>query len=394
MHATQAAEATIDLDAIAANVGVLATVAEGAQVMAVVKADGYGHGAAHSARAALAGGAQWLGVAHLHEALTLRSAGIEAPILAWLHVPGEDFGAAIAADVDVTVSAEWALREIVAAATTDGRTASVHLKIDTGLARNGARPDTLAALVPALARAEAAGAIRLVSAWSHFACADEPGHPSLDLQEQVFADALVTLGHAGLRPELTHLANSPATLTRPQAHRDLVRVGVAAYGVSPFADPARDARHFGLRPAMTLTARLSSVKPVTAGTGISYGHTHVTARDTVLGLVPMGYGDGLPRSASGRGQVGVAGRRHTIAGRVCMDQVVVDLGPGSTAQPGDEVVVLGPDPLAGPTAADWAQAADTIGYEIVTRIGARVPRRYVGALAEQMTEERRDAARE
>ncbi len=368
----------VDLDAIRDNVAALKRHAGRAEVMAVVKADAYGHGLVPSARAAVRGGAGWLGVAQLAEALELRRAGLEVPVLSWLHVPGQDFGEALAAGIDLSVSAQWALDAVATAARETGRAARVHLKVDTGLARNGAWGDTLDTLVASAARLEAEGTVRVVGVFSHFAYADAPQHPTVRAQQERFAEAVAMVERAGLRPDVRHLANSAATLTNPGAAYDLVRPGLAVYGLSPVPDLGGP-EDFGLREAMRLTASLSQVKACPAGQGVSYGHTYTTAHDTRLGLVPMGYGDGIPRAASSVAPVQVGGRRLTIAGRVCMDQLVLDLGPDSSAEAGDEVVLFGRGADGEPTAQDWAAATGTINYEIVTRLGARVPRRYTEA---------------
>ncbi|WP_432548940.1 alanine racemase [Kineococcus auxinigenes] len=378
------AEAVVDLDAIAGNAAVLRERLGAAQLMAVVKADGYGHGAVPAARAALAGGATWLGVAHVHEALALRRAGVTAPVLAWLLTPGLDLRAAVAADVDLSVAAPWALAEVVAAARATGRTAGIHLELDTGMSRGGASPAQWADLLDAVAAHVAEGAVRVRGTWAHFASADAPGDASVDAQLDAFTGAVAVARARGVDPGLLHHANSPAALFDPRARFDLARCGIALYGVSPAPHVASCAQ-LGLVPAMTLTARLAHVRPVPAGAGVSYGLTHRTPRATTLGLVPVGYGDGLPRHASSRpgggGSVLVAGRRRPVLGRVCMDQVVVDLG-GETPAPGEAVVLFGAGEAAGrpeePTAQDWAEAAGTIAYEVVTRIGPRVPRRWTG----------------
>ncbi|MEJ5944383.1 alanine racemase [Pseudokineococcus basanitobsidens] len=380
------AEAVVDLDAVAANTSVLRERAGGADVMAVVKADGYGHGLVPSALAALSGGATWLGVAHLAEGLALRAAGVTAPVLAWLVVPGQDLTAAVAADVDVSASAPWAVEALAAAARRTGCAARVHLKVDTGLSRGGATADDWPDLVRAAATAQADGSLEVVGLWSHLASADDPAQDGLTRRQvERLAEAAEVAARSGVRPPLRHLANSAGVLAHPATHLDLVRPGVAVYGVSP-APGRASAAGLGLVPAMTLRARLALVKHVGAGEGVSYGHTHTTAAPTRLALVPLGYGDGLPRHASGGGPVQVRGRRYAVAGRVCMDQVVLDLGDDDAARAvraGDEVEVFGTGAGGGPTAQDWADAAGTIAYEVVTRIGARVPRRYVGALADQ-----------
>ena len=370
------ATALIDTAALSANVRALREHAPGAALMAVVKADGYGHGLLTSARAAQVGGADWLGVAQLAEAIALRDAGVKGRLFSWLHVPGTDFAAALERDIDLSASAPWALEEIAAAAAATGRTARVHLKVDTGLGRNGAFGDDFLDLLIMARRLEAEEAVSVVGVWSHFAYADEPEHPTVRHQQEVFEEAVRAAERAGCRLEVRHLANSAATLTNPAVHYDLVRPGIALYGLSPVPRVGGPAA-FGLTPVMTLTARLANVKRVPGGQGVSYGHTYTTPGETVLGLVPLGYADGIPRGASNVGPVAVCGQRHTVAGRVCMDQFVLDLGPDSTARPGDEVLVFGADP-AGPSAQDWADATGTISYEIVARIGARVPRVVAG----------------
>jgi alanine racemase len=367
---------SIDLDAIRDNVAELRRRSGSAQVMAVVKADGYGHGLVPTARAALDGGATWLGVAQLAEALALRAAGVTAPLLTWLFVPGADVGGAIDADIEVTVGSAWTLDAVLAAARERGRPARVQVKVDTGLARNGILTDW-SEMVHAVARAEAEGAVTVTGVWSHFAYADAPQHPTVRAQQERFVEACAELERAGVRPPMRHLANSAATLTNPSAQFDLVRPGVAVYGLSPVPDLGAPA-DFGLREAMRVTARLAVVKRARAGQGVSYGHEYFTPRDTVLGLVPVGYADGIPRSAGGRGPLLVGGERHTVAGRVCMDQVVVDLGPGYAGGAGDEVVILGREADGEPSAQDWADAAGTINYEIVTRMGPRLPRVHLG----------------
>ncbi|MFG1808831.1 alanine racemase [Streptomyces sp. NPDC049040] len=366
--------AHIDLGALRANVAALRAKAPGAAFMAVVKADAYGHGMVPCARAALEAGATWLGAATPEEALALRAAGVGGRVLCWLWTPGGPWRDCVEADVDVTVSAHWALDEAVAAARAAGRTARVQLKIDAGLGRNGAQPAEWPALTAAARAAEKAGLIRVTGVWAHFSCADEPGHPSIERELGVFRTALEQAADAGLDPEVRHIANSPGTLTLPESHFDLVRPGVAMYGISPVPQVGGPA-DFGLRPVMTLAARLASVKSVPGGHGVSYGHRYVTPGPTTLALVPLGYGDGVPRHASGVGPVLVAGKWRTVAGRVAMDQFVVDLG-GDAASAGDEVLLFGPGDRGEPTAEDWARACGTIAYEIVTRIGGRVPRVY------------------
>ncbi|MCP9953065.1 MULTISPECIES: alanine racemase [Actinomadura] len=366
-------EARVEVGAIGGNVGLLRERARGAEVMAMVKAEAYGHGLAEAARAALAGGASWLGVAKLAEALRLRDEGITVRTLVCVGVPGEPYAEAVARDVDLTVGAVWLLDEVVRAAEAAGRPARVHLKADTGMSRGGARGGDWDALVGAALKAEAAGHVRVVGAMSHFACADEPGHPSIAAQLAAFTDMVAHAEKAGARFEVRHLANSAATLTLPEARFDLVRPGIATYGLTPVPSLGT----FGLRPAMTLVADAALVKRVPAGSGVSYGHTYRTERETTLAVVPAGYGDGIPRHGSNVLEVLAGGRRRRIAGRVCMDQFVIDLGDDALAA-GDEIILFGPGDRGEPTAQEWADALGTISYEIVTRIGSRVPRAYPG----------------
>ena len=348
----------------------------GADLMAVVKADAYGHGLVPCARAALEGGATWLGVALLDEALELRSADIESPILAWLATPGDAWSECVAADIDLSASAVWALREIAEAARQEDRVARVHLKIDTGLGRSGSSVADWPAVIDEALTLRAEGSIDVVGIWSHLAYADEPNHPTVKKQADVFDEALDYAASRGITPPYRHLANTAATLNSPQVHYDLVRPGIGVYGLSPGPASGR-AEELGLTPVMTLTGRFASVKRVPAGHGVSYGHEYITERETTLGLVPLGYADGIPRRATNVGPVLAAGRRRIIAGRVCMDQFVIELGD-DPAEPGDEVVLFGSAAHGEPTAEDWARACDTIGYEIVTRIGPRVKRVYEG----------------
>jgi alanine racemase len=367
------AEVRIDLDAIRDNVAMLRA-STTAEVMAVVKADGYGHGMLPSARAALAGGATWLGVCTLDEALELRRGGVTAPVLAWLLAPGLPLHKGVAADVDLNASSVDQLAALVTAARLAGKPARAHLKLDTGLSRGGATPSDWPALLEAAAKAQADGEIDVVGIWSHFVYADAPGHETTDHQLAEFADGLAVAERYGITPRYRHIANSAATLTRPDAHYDLVRPGIAVYGLSPLP------REYptGLRPAMTVRARVTLTKRVPAGQGVSYGHTYFTDRETTLALIPLGYADGVPRHASNAGPVELGGKTRTIAGRVCMDQIVLDCGD-DPVEPGDVATLFGPGDDGGPTATDWADVIGTINYEIVTRFGSpRVPRVYDG----------------
>lgn len=379
------AEVVVDLDAIAANVRTLRDRVGGAELMAVVKADAYGHGLVPSARAALAGGACSLGVAQATEALALRAAGVTAPVLVWLVLPGPDLGLLLDADVEIAVAGVELLEEVAACARGRGRPAVVQLKADTGLARNGAfslpvrngdlRTDW-SDLVDHAARLEAEGVLRVRGVFTHFAYADAPQHPTVQAQQEAFADAVALAERAGLAPEVRHMSNSAATLTTPEATWDMVRPGLAVYGLTPVPDLG-SAADYGLRPAMRVTAVVAVAKRLPAGQGVSYGHTYLPERETTVVDVPLGYADGVPRHGSNLAPVQVGGQRFTIAGRVCMDQFVVDVGD-LDARAGDEVVLFGAGDDGEPTAQEWADAVGTISYEIVTRFGPRVPRVYVG----------------
>jgi alanine racemase len=356
--------AIVDLGAVAANVRTVAAAAR-TPLMAVVKADGFGHGAAPVARAAIAAGATWLGVTSAAEALALRDAGLAAPMLSWLHPLDEDFARLVAARVDIGVSTVPHLHAVAAAGRRLGLPAQVQLKADTGLCRNGAVADEWPELVAWARKHEREQTLRVRGIWSHLADPDPVGDASVAGQVAAFEEALRAARAAGLRPTLTHLANSSAALTAPSTRLDLCRIGLALYG---FGAP-------GLRPAMTLRSRLVNVKRVPAGVGVSYGPDHVTTGPTTLALLPLGFADGLPRAAQGRAHVELGGHRRPIVGRIAMDQCVIDAGDLPVAI-GDPVVVFGPGDRATPTAADWARWADTNPHEVLTGIGARVTRSY------------------
>src|SRR6266702_390200 len=317
-------EAVVDLAAIRSNVARMARHVGNAEVMAVVKSDGYGHGALETAAAALAGGATWLGVGHVEEAVALRSAGFTAPVLC---------------------------------------------------------------LLAALAE-QAAGRCEVVGIWSHLACADIPGHPSVDAQLAAFRDALAQAERAGARPLVRHLANTAALLTRPDTWYDLVRPGGGVTGLCtlPGGPPG------WLRPAMTVRTHLLQVKRVAQGTGVSYGHRYVTGTETTLGLIALGYHEGIPRAAANTAPVLVGGRRLTIAGTVCMNQCVLDAGD-MDIEAGDEVVLFGPGDHGEPTAQGWADLLGTLSYDIVTRFTAKIPRSYSGVTEAGLTEAGIPAAR-
>jgi alanine racemase len=365
------AEIAIDLDAVRHNAALLSAraAASGAATMAVVKADAYGHGALPVARAALESGASWLGTCSLAEALELRGAGITARLLSWLDTVDVDFTPGVAEGVDIGVSSEFELRRVAEAARRAGAAARVHLKIDTGLSRNGCPPHAWPALVGAAA---AEPDVEVVAVWSHLACADEPGHPSIDAQAARFALAYEQAVDAGLRP-MRHLANSAATLSRPDLHFDLVRPGIALYGLNPV--PQQE----DLRPAMTFRSSVVLTKRIEAGESVSYGQTWTASHPTTLALVPAGYADGVPRTLSGRMDVWLDGRRRPVVGRVCMDQIVVDCGEHEPRL-GTEVVLFGAGTAGEPTAREWADTIGTIDYEIVTGMyRPRVRRVHLGA---------------
>ena len=391
-----------DLAAIRHNLGVLRAAAPGALQLATVKANAYGHGLIPVARAALDGGADWLGVAQLAEAFTLRrgldEAGIaraEAPILAWISTSSSDFAAAIEADIDLSVSWTWVLADICAAAREVGRPARVHVKIDTGMSRAGSTLADLPALASALRMAADDGLVDVVGAWSHMSRADdlsEAGNASTASHVRIFEEGLAILADAGVTPRIRHLSATSGILWHPEAHYDMVRAGIGLYGLSP--DPAvATAEQLGLIPALELRAPLTSVKVIEEGTPASYGGTWVAPTRRWIGLVPLGYGDGILRAVSNKARVVV----HTasgpfnapLIGRVCMDQFMVDLGPAegspgtptarsgqAPAIPGDMATLFGSGIGGEALADDWAQAAGTINYEIVTHLGAHIPRIY------------------
>ena len=394
--------AAVDLAAIRHNLGVLRAAAPGALQLATVKANAYGHGLLPVARAALDGGADWLGVAQLAEAFTLRhgldEAGVaraDAPILAWISTSSSDFAAAIEADIDLSVSWTWVLADICAAARQVGRPARVHVKIDTGMSRAGSTLADLPALASALRMAADDGLVDVVGAWSHMSRADDPseaGNASTASHVRIFEEGLAILADAGITPRIRHLSATSGILWHPEAHYDMVRAGIGLYGLSP--DPAvATSEQLGLIPALELRAPLTSVKVIEEGTPASYGGTWVAPTRRWIGLVPLGYGDGILRAVSNRARVVV----HTasgpfnapIVGRVCMDQFMVDLGqaegsPGTPtarsgqapAAPGDIATLFGSGAGGEALADDWAQAAGTINYEIVTHLGAHIPRIY------------------
>jgi alanine racemase len=371
------AEALVNLATVRDNVAALRKHVGDSAVMAVVKSDAYGHGLIPVATAALAGGASWLGVVRADEALTLRRAGLAAPVLCLMSVPGGPHEEAIRHDVDLGAGSTGMVAEIADAAQRAGRPARVHLKVDTGMSRGGATMAEWPTVVAAALAAQAAGQVQVVGLWSHLACADMPGHRSIGTQLTAFQEAVAIAEKAGARPEVRHLANTPATLTLPQTHFDMVRCGGGLTGLPTLPGPMPE----WLRPAMTVRARLVQVKEVPPGAGVSYGHRYVTSSPSTLGLVPLGYAEGVPRDASGLVQVYARGRRWFISGTVCMNQFVVDFGPEPAVE-GDEILLFGPGDSGELTAQDWADALGTISYEIATSFGGRLPRSYFGVIYE------------
>lgn len=367
--------ADIDLGKLSKNVETLKQKIDRSALMAVVKANAYGHGLVQSAQAAKRGGADWLATALLDESIDLRNAGITGPILCWLNTPDDEFAQCIDKDIDLGVNSLETLNSIASAAKSLGKTARVHIKVDTGLGRNGVTLGDLPDLISALKKSQNDRNVNVVGVMSHFAYADEPNNSTIGEQIANFKIAVDALVDANFELEVKHLSNSAATLGLPHTYFNLVRPGVAIYGISPGPEVGSAPEH-DLQPVMRLRAPIVLLKQVPAGTGVSYAHQYHTASDTKLALIPTGYADGIPRSASNKGPVLISGRKFKVAGRVCMDQFVVDIGD-TQAKIGDYAILFG-DPANGePSVNEWAEAADTINYEIVTRIGPRVHRNYI-----------------
>ena len=358
------AEARVDVSAIAANIAFLKS-QSGVELLAVVKADAYGHGLIEVGLAAERAGADWLGVALLEEAIALRTHGVRIPILAWLVSPGSDFQAAVNHDIDVAVSSIMAFNEISLLKVKP----RVHIELDTGMTRGGFLDEWQEFLTLDVSKLEISGV------FSHFARADEPDEQQNCDQLERFNQMVADLAAVGVNPPIKHLSNSAATLMNHSAAFDLVRTGIALYGLSPDITTLGSSQELGLQAAMQLRAKLYLVKSVPAGSRVGYGASATTQSATKLGVVAMGYADGIPRNAQGAG-VAFEGEKAPIIGRVSMDQFVVDLGADSTAQSGDWVIVFGDGSHGEYTADDWAHASGSINYEITTRIGPRVPRIY------------------
>ena len=369
------AEALIELGALDANVRRLLAGTD-AMGLAVVKADAYGHGLIPVAQRALAAGAKWLGTALLEEALTLRAAGVTAPTIAWLTPVHDDFESALLQKIDLAIPSLDHLNAVVVAAEKSGTIPRLHLEVDTGMSRGGALREWQM-LLQSASNLQKLNKVKIVGIWSHFARADEPGHPFNEDQQSNFEKRVAEANECGVRPEILHLSNSAATLTNQGAHYDLVRLGIAMYGLSPDVSQMGDSQNLGLRPVMKLRSQLQLVKDVPAGSQVGYGGTAVTDSDTKLGIVTMGYADGVPRNANSTAGVLAGNRKAPIIGRVSMDQFVVNLGNDSIAHAGDWAYLIGSEGAPGYTADVWAQACGTINYEIVTRIGPRVPRIFI-----------------
>jgi len=368
------ASAEVNLSAIADNLKLIKSKTD-AQVLAVVKADAYGHGLIQVGKAATDAGADWLGTALLEEGIALRNSGIKIPIISWLTPLGEDFKTAIDLNLDLSISSIELLSEVIAAGKSVEKIPRVHIEVDTGMSRGGVGDDWQI-FVDHLIKALKSNEINVVGIWSHFARADEPDEKMNKEQLGTFEGRIKSLATAGVSPEFIHIANSAASLTNKGSHKNIIRWGIGLYGLSPDVNNLGDSKLLKLKPAMKLKAKLHLVKTVKAGASVGYGGTAVTKSDTKLGVVTLGYADGIPRNANNLAGVFAAGIRAPLIGRVSMDQFVVDLGINSLAKTGDEVIVFGDGGSGEYTADEWAKASGTINYEIVTRIGSRVPRIY------------------
>ena len=356
----------IDLDAIAHNVSLLKEKVAPAQLMCVVKADAYGHGVKEVAPVMAAAGADAFGVATLDEAVELRRSGIDQPIAAWIWDSTDEVAEALACRIHIGVPSPTHARCLVETEVA----AKVYIKVETGLHRSGVDEsdwDEVFALL------RDAPQIEVLGLMSHFACADEPDNPFNDEQEATFRRAIERARAAGLECPINHLANSPAVLDRPSAYFELVRPGLACYGLEPI--PGRD---HGLKPAMTWAASIVNVKPIEAGEATSYGQTWHAEKRGFLATVPCGYADGLPRDFQGKLHVGIGGKLYPQVGRVCMDQIVVDLGDNEYGvQQGDEAIIFG---VGGMSATALADAAGTINYEVICRPTGHSVRKYEGGI--------------
>jgi alanine racemase len=368
------ASAEINLSAIKQNFKAIKSRTT-ADVLAVVKADAYGHGLIPVSKALEEAGADWFGTALLEEAINLRKAGILKPIISWLTPLGEDFKSAIDLDIDLGIPSIDLLNEVIKAATLTGKTARIHLEIDTGMSRGGVLSEWDQLIKSVLAGVNLKQ-LKVIGIWSHFARADEPDELMNQEQLSLFEEKVNQAKAAGIDAQFIHIANSAALFTNKSSHKNIIRSGIALFGLSPDVKTIGDSSSLSLKPAMKLKAKLNLVKEVKAGSSVGYGGTAVLKSDTKLGVVALGYADGIPRSTNNLAGVFVDKKRAPIIGRVSMDQFVVDLGITSAAKTGDEVIVFGDGSSGEYTVDEWAKAANTINYEIITRIGPRVPRIY------------------
>ena len=346
-----------------------------ADVLAVVKADAYGHGLIPVSKALEEAGADWFGTALLEEAINLRKAGILKPIISWLTPLGEDFKSAIDLDIDLGIPSIDLLDEVIKAASLTGKAARIHLEIDTGMSRGGVLSEW-DQLIKSVLVGVNLKLLKVIGIWSHFARADEPAELMNQEQLSLFEEKVNQAKTAGIDAQFIHIANSAALFTNKSTHKNIIRSGIALFGLSPDIKTIGDSSSLGLKPAMKLKAKLNLVKEVKAGSSVGYGGTAVLKSDTKLGVITLGYADGIPRNTNNLAGVFVDKKRAPIIGRVSMDQFVVDLGITSTAKTGDEVIVFGDGSSGEYTVDEWAKAANTINYEIITRIGPRVPRIY------------------
>jgi alanine racemase len=346
-----------------------------ADVLAVVKADAYGHGLIPVSKALEEAGADWFGTALLEEAINLRKAGILKPIISWLTPLGEDFKSAIDLDIDLGIPSIDLLDEVIKAASLTGKAARIHLEIDTGMSRGGVLSEW-DQLIKSVLVGVNLKLLKVIGIWSHFARADEPAELMNQEQLSLFEEKVNQAKTAGIDAQFIHIANSAALFTNKSTHKNIIRSGIALFGLSPDIKTIGDSSSLGLKPAMKLKAKLNLVKEVKAGSSVGYGGTAVLKSDTKLGVITLGYADGIPRNTNNLAGVFVDKKRAPMIGRVSMDQFVVDLGITSNAKTGDEVIVFGDGSGGEYTVDEWAKAANTINYEIITRIGPRVPRIY------------------
>ena len=371
-------ELVIDLDAIAHNVSRFREISNGAKIMGVVKANAYGHGMVEVARKLESIGVDYLGTADVEEALALRAAGVKTPVLCWLHDPEQDFVAAVEQNVEIGVSSLEQLDRVAKAADQTKQIARIHLKVDTGLSRNGATLAEWGLLVQGAIDLVSQNLVAVIGIFSHLSSTSEADDKA---QIDAFGTAVQQAKDAGLSFELRHLTASDGTISYPGLGLEMVRIGIGLYGLSPFV--GRKGSEFGLKPAMIARSVVVQTKRVAAGVGVSYGYLYRTPKETTLALIPVGYAEGLPRAASDQdgpiADVVIEGKRYPILSRIAMDQFVVDVGDDEISV-GDEVVIFGDEASGAPSVDELAQAASSINYEIVTRMGGRFKRSYLGSV--------------